>query len=184
MSVLRRRFLTHGAWLAAAGAAMTGWTHQTRGGEAVAEVSPETTYTMHPIGRVLAKKGERPRIVLFDRYADGLLGLDGWSHVNVLWWFDKNDTPQKRGILQVHPRGNKKNPLTGVFACRAPVRPNLIALTVCKIVSVEGCTVTVDKIDAFDGTPVLDLKPFMPPEAPKEGIGVPAWARGGPRKGG
>ncbi|MBL7140993.1 MAG: tRNA (N6-threonylcarbamoyladenosine(37)-N6)-methyltransferase TrmO [Planctomycetes bacterium] len=139
---------------------------------------------MHPIGRVVAKKDEPPRIVLFDRYAGGLLGLDGWSHVDVFWWFDKSDTPQRRAMLQVHPRGDAKNPLTGVFACRSPVRPNLIALTVCKIVSVEGSVVTVDKIDAFDGTPVLDLKPFTPPDEPREGVRVPDWARGGPRKDG
>jgi len=184
MSVSRRRFLARGAPLAAASAAAAGWTVPTRGEEAVTELSPEATYTMHPIGRVVAKKGEPPQIVLFDRYGGGLLGLDGWSHVDVFWWFDKNDTPQRRGMLQVHPRGNRKNPLTGVFACRAPVRPNLVALTVCKIVSVKGSTVTVDKIDAFDGTPVVDLKPFTPPDAPKEGVRVPDWARGGPRKDG
>jgi len=147
----------------------------------VPEVSAETSYTVHPIGKV-EKKGGPPRLVLFDRYAPALKGLAEWSHVNVLWWFHKNDTPAKRGILQVHPRGNSKNPLTGVFACRAPVRPNLIALTVCKIVSVEGSVVTVESIDAFAGTPVLDLKPFIPPDAPKEGVGVPGWARGKRKK--
>ena len=125
------------------------------------DVSPDTSYTVRPIGRVENTKGRPPRIVLFDRFTDGLLGLDGWSHVNVFWWFHKNDVPQKRGILRVHPRGNKKNPLTGVFATRSPVRPNLIALTVCKVVSVEKNVVTLDKIDAFDGTPVLDLKPVI-----------------------
>ncbi|MEA3367494.1 MAG: tRNA (N6-threonylcarbamoyladenosine(37)-N6)-methyltransferase TrmO, partial [Planctomycetota bacterium] len=127
-------------------------------------------------------KGQPPRLVLFDRFTDGLLGLDGWSHVNVFWWFHKNDVPQKRAILQVHSRGIRKNPLTGVFATRSPVRPNLIALTVCKIVSVEKNVVTVEAIDAFDGTPVLDLKPLIPPDAPKDGVGVPDWARGGPKK--
>ncbi|MEA3367312.1 MAG: hypothetical protein U9R68_04270, partial [Planctomycetota bacterium] len=63
------------------------------------EISPETSYTVHPIGRVENKKGQPPRLVLFDRFTDGLLGLDGWSHVNVFWWFHKNDVPQKRGIL-------------------------------------------------------------------------------------
>ena len=181
MDVSRRRFLTRTASLAAAGGVLAARSAGTRGGEAVEEVSPETSYTVHPIGRV-EKKGETTRLVLFDRFADGLLGLDGWSHVNVFWWFHKNDTPQKRGILRVHPRGNQKNPLTGVFATRSPVRPNLIALTVCKIVSVEGSVVTLDKIDAFDGTPVLDLKPLIPPDAPKDGVGVPDWARGGPKK--
>lgn len=145
------------------------------------DVSPETSYTVRPIGRVENQKGQPPRIVLFERFADGLLGLDGWSHVNVFWWFHKNDVPQKRGILRVHPRGNKKNPLTGVFATRSPVRPNLVALTVCKIVSVEGSAITVERIDAFDGTPVLDLKPLIGRDFVRQDYRAPDWI-GGKRK--
>jgi len=95
--------------------------------------------------------------------------------VQVFWWFDRNDTPQKRAILQVHPRGNPQNPLTGVFACRAPVRPNLIALSLCKIVSVKG-NVEVEKIDAFEGTPILDLKPYAPAQDSTTEVKVPRWA--------
>jgi len=182
MSLSRRRFLTRSASLAAAGGVLAAGSDAASGGEDVDEISPETSYTVHPIGRVENKKGQPPRIVLFERYADGLLGMDGWSHVNVFWWFHKNDVPQKRAILQVNPRGNKKNPLTGVFATRSPVRPNLIALTVCKIVSVEKNVMTLEKIDAFDGTPVLDLKPLIPPDTRHEGLRVPGWAGGGPKK--
>lgn len=155
------------------------------GGEAPAATGAPTTpeddasFRIYPVGRI-EKEGDASRVRIFDRYADALLGLDGWSHVNVFYWFDRNDTPQRRRILQVHPRGNRDNPLTGVFACRSPVRPNLIALTVCKIVSVEGAVVTVDAIDAFSGTPVLDLKPFIPPDAPRDGVKTPEWA--GPRR--
>ena len=139
--------------------------------------SSKTSYKLLSIGRV-EKKGEQVRLRLFDEYADGLLGLEGWSHVNVFYWFDQNDTPQQRRVLRVHPHADAKNPLTGVFACRAPIRPNLIALSVCKILSVEGPLVNVDGLDAFDGTPILDLKPFIPPDAPTQGVRVPAWARG------
>ena len=184
MSVSRRRFLAEGASVAATSAVAGGCAVQTRGGESVATGSPETTYAANPVGRVVVKKDKPPRILLFDRYAGGLLGLAEWSHVYVLWWFDRSDMPGRRGTLQVHPRGDRKNPLTGVFACRAPVRPNLIGLTVCKVVSVEGAVLTVDTIDAYDGTPVLDLKPFTPADVPREGIRVPEWARGGPRKDG
>jgi tRNA-Thr(GGU) m(6)t(6)A37 methyltransferase TsaA len=138
----------------------------------------QTIYKLFPVGKV-EKQGEKALIRMFDEYRDGLLGLEAWSHVNVFYWFDKNDVPQKRSILRVHPRGDQNKPLTGVFACRSPVRPNLIALSVCKIVSVEGNVVKVDAIDAFDGTPVLDLKPFIPPDAPTQGVRVPDWARGG-----
>jgi len=137
-------------------------------------------FKLYPVGRV-QKKGETAAILIFDKYTDALQGLDDFSHVFVLYWFDKNDTVHKRSILQVHPRGNKKNPLTGVFACRAPVRPNLIALSLCKIVSVKGGTVYIDKIDAFDGSPVLDLKPYIPGiDSPKKAVEMPDWlGRGG-----
>ena len=141
---------------------------------AAAEARPEG-FSVQPIGRVEKKDG-KDVIVLDKKHQAGLLGLEKWSHVQVLWWFDKNDTPQKRAVLQVHPRGDEKNPLTGVFACRAPVRPNLIALSLCKVVSVKENVVEVEKIDAFEGTPVLDLKPFAPGVDSASGAKVPSWA--------
>ena len=130
--------------------------------ESNAEEPAAKSFSVHPIGQVQKKDG-RNVIVLDKKYQDGLLGLDQWSHVQVIWWFDKNDTSQKRAILQVHPKADKNNPLTGVFACRAPVRPNLIALSLCKIVSVKDNVIEVDKIDAFEGTPIIDLKPYARP---------------------
>lgn len=135
-------------------------------------------FSVYPIGYVQKKDG-RTFLVLEPKYQAGLLGLADWSHVHVIWWFDRNDTPQRRAILQVHPRGDKNNPLTGVFACRAPVRPNLIGLTLCKIVAVKDNVVEVEDIDAFDGTPIIDLKPFSPGTDCARDVRVPAWA--GPR---
>ena len=131
--------------------------------------------TMKPIGTVHTGK-ERATLVLKPEFEAALLGLEGFSHVWVLWWFDRNDTPQKRSITQVHPRGNIEHPLTGVFATRAPVRPNLIGMTLCRIVSVTNNVVEVDAIDAFDGTPILDLKPYIPGnDRPDEPLSFPAW---------
>lgn len=120
-----------------------------------------SSFTVSPIGRVEVNEG-RPRIVLDPEYQDGLLRLDEFSHVWVIWWFDQNDSPEMRSILQVHPRRNPRNPLSGVFATRAPVRPNLVGLTLCRILSVKDNAIEIDDIDAFDGTPVLDLKPYLP----------------------
>lgn len=118
-------------------------------------------FIMQAIGRV-EKTGDRTEIVLDKAYAPGLMGLGQFPHVWVFWWFDRNDTPEKRSILQVHPQGNPDNPLRGVFATRSPVRPNLIALSLCKVTAVRGHVVEVEAIDAFAGTPVLDLKPYSP----------------------
>jgi tRNA (adenine37-N6)-methyltransferase len=96
--------------------------------------------------------------MLDKKYQSGLLGLDQFYQVTVIYWFDQNDTPEKRSILQVHPRGDKRNPIRGVFATHSPVRPNLIAISRCKILSVRDNIVEIDDIDAFPDSPVLDLK--------------------------
>ena len=84
-------------------------------------------------------------------------------------------------MLQVHPRGNKDNPLTGVFACRSPARPNLIGLTLCKVLSVKDNVVEVEKIDAFSDTPILDLKPYLPGYDSAD-ASVPDWIKSGGKK--
>jgi tRNA-Thr(GGU) m(6)t(6)A37 methyltransferase TsaA len=141
----------------------------------VAEETAES-FVVHPIGR-FARTDDVARIVLDKKYEAGLLGLDGYSHIQVFWWFSNNDTPQKRSILQVHPRGNRSNPLTGVFATRSPVRPNLIALTLCKIVSIKDNVIEIEKTDAFDGTPVVDIKPFIPGYDTAEDAKVAEWLK-------
>lgn len=114
-------------------------------------------FSVYPIGYVRKAEG-RTTIVLDEKYQPGLLRFENLSEVWVLWWFDRNDTPEKRSILQVHPGGNRDNPLTGVFATHSPVRPNLIAMTRCKIISVKENVIEIERIDAFPDTPVLDLK--------------------------
>jgi tRNA (adenine37-N6)-methyltransferase len=176
MQTSRRRFIAAAIRRTAGAGLVTAWATGASAAIPVGE-DPKTFFKLFPIGKV-EKKGEVVRLRIFDEYVDGLLGLEGWSHVNVFYWFDQNDTPQQRRLLRVHPRGDKQNPLTGVFACRAPMRPNLIALSVCKVLSVQGALVDLDGLDAFDGTPVLDLKPFIPPDAPTQELRVPAWAKG------
>jgi tRNA-Thr(GGU) m(6)t(6)A37 methyltransferase TsaA len=93
------------------------------------------------------------------RYQAALLGMAELDAIWVLYWLDRNDTAERRAVLQVHPRGDPQNPLRGVFATRAPMRPNPIALSRCRIVSVEDNIIEIDEIDADPDTPVLDLKP-------------------------
>ena len=133
-------------------------------------------YTVHPVGKVV-KTPQETVLELFPGYRDALLGLDGFSHIIILYWFDRNDTPEKRATLRVHPRADKRNPLTGVFGTRAPVRPNPIGLTVCKIKRVESGRIIIDEIDAFDQTPILDIKPYIPAGDAVPEASVPAWLR-------
>ncbi len=123
----------------------------------------EKTFRVFPIGVVRKIRG-RQEIRIFKKYLKALDGLEGFSRVIVVWWFDRNDLPDKRTILKVHPMGDRTNPLRGVFATRSPVRPNLLGLTVCRILGIKNGTITVEAIDAFDGTPVLDIKPCSPEE--------------------
>jgi len=135
----------------------------------------EEHFEIFPIGMV-RKRDERVTIEINPAYEGGLMGLDQNSHIIVFSWFQKSDTPEKRKTLQVHPRGNKANPLTGVFATRSPVRPNPISISTCKISSIDGRQIHVDAIDAFDGTPVIDIKPYVPRLDAMSKVRMPGWA--------
>ena len=123
-----------------------------------AERNVAPTYTMSPVGWIRKAAG-RTFIEIDRRYQPALMGVENLTSIWVLYWFDRNDSPEKRSILQVHPRGDPERPLRGVFATRSPFRPNLIALSQAKVLSVRDNVIEIDAIDAFADTPVLDLKP-------------------------
>ena len=136
-----------------------------------------TFFKLYPVG-VVNKQSNSATLHIHERYSDALKGLDGFSHAFVLYWFDRNDTREKRRVLQVCLRGNKNNPLTGVSACRSPVRPNLLALSLCKILSIRGGTLSIDRIDALDGSPILDIKPYIPSiDCEAKMVRVPDWLK-------
>ena len=134
----------------------------------------KTGFNIFPIGYV-KKTDDTCEIHIQDQFSDALRGLDSFSHIYVLYWFDQNDTTEKRRTLQVHPRKDPGNPLTGVFATHAPVRPNLIALSRCKIVSITDNVIKLDEIDALDRSPVIDIKCFIPGEPGEPEVRVPDW---------
>jgi len=105
-------------------------------------------------------------IEIYDEFRDALEGLQGFSHVFVLSYLNQL-RPEQIGPLKVKPRrllmkGFKLEelPLVGVFAIDSPTRPNPIGLSLVGLVKVEGTKVTVRGLDLFDGTPVLDIKPY------------------------
>ena len=136
------------------------------------------TYQIYPVG-VIHNKDDDAWIEIFPEYADALLGIEQFSHIMVLYWFLENDSHEQRSVLQVHPCGNKRNPLTGVFATHSPRRPNLIALSRCRLLAVKENNVTIDTIDAYDGSPVIDIKAFFPDTEPHPEYRHPDWKKDG-----
>jgi tRNA (adenine37-N6)-methyltransferase len=134
-------------------------------------------YAIRPVGKVVKSSG-KTAITILPEFHDALLGMEGFSHIIVTFWFDRTDTPEKRATLRVHPRADKNNPLTGVFATRSPRRPNPIGLSVCKIKAVEKDRIVVDEIDAFDQTPVVDIKAYIPVSDCVPDARVPWWVGG------
>ncbi|HEY6928543.1 MAG TPA: tRNA (N6-threonylcarbamoyladenosine(37)-N6)-methyltransferase TrmO [Thermoanaerobaculia bacterium] len=92
--------------------------------------------------------------------AEALQGLAVGDKIIVVTWFHR----ARRDVLRVHPRSDRKNPLTGVFATRSPDRPNPLGFHPVTIYSIEGNRLRIGPIEAIDGTPVVDIKPALRPE--------------------
>ncbi len=114
-------------------------------------------------------------IRLEPRYAPGLQGLDQFSHVLVVFFLDRAKGFDLAKQLLRKPRGMEDLDPVGVFAQRTKYRPNPIGITAVKLLGVDGNVVKVRGLDALDGTPVLDIKPYMPPFDLMQGAKVPPW---------
>ncbi|MDD7645735.1 MAG: tRNA (N6-threonylcarbamoyladenosine(37)-N6)-methyltransferase TrmO [Ruminococcus bromii] len=112
-------------------------------------------------------------IVLNEEYHSGLKGLEDFTHVIILYYLDKA-AYQKEKHLQRRPQNREDMPLVGIFSQRGKDRPNQIGMTSVRIVSVDGAALTVKGLDAIDGTPVLDIKPYYPVYDKKDAK-VPEW---------
>jgi len=99
------------------------------------------------------------KIIIEKKFTDALDGIEGFSHIHVLYWADR--LPRGKRPLKIHPRRREDMPLLGVFATRSAYRPNPINLTVVKLLRREGQVLKVRGLDAFDGTPVVDIKPYV-----------------------
>lgn len=117
--------------------------------------TPHTTRENMPI-QPAGARGIKGAIDVFDDYAAGLKDLDGFSHIVVLYQFHQSEGYS----LEVTPFMDTEK--RGVFATRAPRRPNQIGLSVIRLMSVEGNTLHVENVDMLDGTPLLDIKPYVP----------------------
>ena len=108
--------------------------------------------------------------------ADACKGLEEFSHVEIL--FHMHQVPADRIETNArHPRGRVDWPAVGIFAQRGRVRPNRVGASICRLVKVDGLRLTVRDLDAIDGTPVIDVKPYMAEFGPKGDVHQPEWSR-------
>jgi len=137
------------------------------------DVKPVGYVRARAISEEVKDKMRISEIVILPELSEALDGLADYSHVYVLFWLHEISR-EKRLTLKIYPRGREDLPLVGVFAVRSNIRPNPIGLTVVELLKVEGNVVTVRGLDAFDGTPVLDIKPYDSWDVVKD-VKVPGW---------
>jgi tRNA-Thr(GGU) m(6)t(6)A37 methyltransferase TsaA len=111
-----------------------------------------------------------------DSLAEALLGLDGYSHVIVIGWLDR--IPEElRERRQAYPAGDSRLPLQGALALRGGARPNPLSMTVCRLLGIEGNVLRLEGLDLVDGTPVIDIKPYIAYYDAVSKAKLPKWAR-------
>lgn len=131
------------------------------------------------IGQV-ESSGEPSTIKIFPEFCAGIEGLGDFSHIIVLYWFHLRDNEKERQTLKVIPGRHPGAPEVGVFACRSPSRPNPIGLCVVELLKIEGCTLTVKGLDALEGSPIVDIKPYLPRADAVPEARTPEWTLHGP----
>lgn len=115
------------------------------------------------IGKIKVE-GENMFLQINKEYIKGLQGLEGFSHIDVLWWFDKCDNSNSRSILETNKPYKKAPEKLGIFSTRSPERPNPIALSVTQVTHIdyEKGKIYITYIDAMNNSSILDLKPYTP----------------------
>jgi tRNA-Thr(GGU) m(6)t(6)A37 methyltransferase TsaA len=133
-------------------------------------------FKIEPIGFVKKPKDGRILLGIDSKFWDATLEMDKYSHLHVIWWAVGLDTPENRHHLQGYPP-HEGAPLSGVFATRSPARPNLVCLSIVKILNInhKQRTIEVDQIDALDETPIVDIKPYLPSSDRVDDAVVPEW---------
>lgn len=137
--------------------------------------SRKEAYQIYPIGYI-RRLENRIHLEILEPFRPALKQLDHFSHIMVFWWADKHDNDASRNIMQTKPPYAKEI-LTGVFATRAEYRPNPIAMTTCKILRVDEKKgiIQVADIDAYDDTPIVDLKAYFPVCDRVKEARIPKW---------
>lgn len=139
-------------------------------------------FCVNPIGKI--RICDEGMFVDIDKqYIPALKELSGFSHLTVLWWFDECDTEKARNRLEIKTPYKKAPTVMGTFATRSPERPNPIAISTTEIIYVDDVKgiIQIAYIDANDGSPLVDLKPYTPSLDRVEMPGVPEWCSHWPK---
>jgi tRNA-Thr(GGU) m(6)t(6)A37 methyltransferase TsaA len=140
------------------------------GQERMRKADSSKVLELRPIGHVenRVKPGEQvpwedidSQIVIDHEWSEALEGLEEFSHIIVIFWLDRPKDEDKEMPLKIHPEAKEDMPVVGLFATRTPYRPNPIGLTTVELLAREDNTLRVRGLDAYDGTPVLDIKPYL-----------------------
>ena len=117
--------------------------------------SPFKQATGTPIQASMAQ-GATGTVEVLPAFAEGLKDLDGFDRIWLLYWFDRAAVPKLVVTPYLDPQPH------GVFATRAPARPNPIGMSAVRLLQIDGCQLHVADVDILDGTPLLDIKPYAP----------------------
>lgn len=117
------------------------------------------------------------KVVIKPAFRDGLIALDGFSHVQLLFWFHMHDTVELRKTITCNKPYKKSPDTVGIFATRSDYRPNPVALSICpvKSVDVKNGILELYYTDAEDGSPVIDIKPYHPAVDRVKNVSTPSW---------
>jgi tRNA-Thr(GGU) m(6)t(6)A37 methyltransferase TsaA len=136
---------------------------------------------LHFIGTVEKAGEQEAKVKIFPEFCEGIKGLRDFSHLIVLYWMHLRDNAEERRTLLVFPKRHAVDVETGVFACRSPSRPNPIGLCIVELVRIEGCVLTAKGLDAVEGSPIVDIKPYLPRADSIPNARVPEWTWHGPQ---
>lgn len=133
-------------------------------------------YLLHPIGKV-EKDDSGIYLTLNPDIWDATVHIDLFSHLIVLWWIHERDTEEDRSRLIMFPPRNKGDEASGAFSCRSPSRPNPIGHTIVKLLEVDSTKhrLKIDHMDAKHGSPILDIKPYLPSSDRVDDARVAPW---------
>ena len=113
-------------------------------------------------------------LVIFEPWHELLEGIEAFSHILVLYWPHLID-PERRNLRHVHPMGRKDLPLQGIFATRSPARPNPVLVSTVPLLTREGHVLKVKGLEAVDGSPLIDIKPYVDVYHGVENPRFPDW---------